>query len=1335
MRKKKPVIFHYRAPAAITGLLISISGILVLIGWVYNIEPLKNFGLGTVRMKPFTGLCFALIGLSISLLYSRNKWLIFVSRAIALVITLIGLFSILEFILHINFGIEDFILGNYAYPRPFPGMLSFNTSLCIILSGIFILFLSTRPNKFSYPAAFILVIIFSVGFIGFVGSIIGFSNYSEYTGFHNMSVLTSILLMLVSIGSLMYYLAYCALRISIEQKFYSTAVFILTIIAFITLLTNKEFKSLREANFSVEKNRVVKTKLNAAVSQVLEIETAIRGFLLSNNEDYLQFVERAKSDVTTNFKDLKMMLADDPAQIVRLDTLKSLIEKRIDHAIFILDVSRREGIDTGIKLFKTNKGKKLTDEIRALAEQMIIIENNKITENNKLAEVRSFKTLSFIFINLAIEVLILSVFFVFLGKNIRKRKEAVDEIILLNQKLDEMVRQRTSELMVSEAKYRDIVESSLVGVFSRSLHGIMLYSNEAFAKILEFDKASDIMGSSSHNFYLNHDARRAFLDKLQADGFVKNFESDLVTAKGNIKTVEVTAKLRENIITGMMYDITDRKKAELALSESEAKLRLIMENSADAIGIINLRGEFIFANLTASKMMGYPLEEIIGKTIADITPSQHKEDINSQILKLLNQGKLFTEWTLLKKDNSVITAEVNAVVLPDGNIYGSLRDITLRKKEQEELERHRNNLEEQVEERTKEVKAYLKEIEDLYDNAPCGYYSLDSNGVIVRINDTELKWLGYKKGEVLEMMRIEDFLTPESQKKYMEDFRALIKTGSMINKEYEYKRKDGSTFTGMTNATALYDSEKNFLISRSMLTDITELKHYENALKDAKREAEDASKVKSEFLANMSHEIRTPMNAVLGYTELLCSTSLDQIQKGYVSSIITSGKNLLTLINDILDLSKIEAGKFNLENNYIDTGAFFSEFENIFTLRLAEKGLKFILNISSGTPNGLYLDETRLRQVMLNLLGNAIKFTNNGSITVTVMAENPTTAASPEEREEYLIDLIIKVEDTGIGISKKMQKSIFEPFVQEHDFRHFGGTGLGLAITQRLIKLMNGSISVESQENKGSIFTITIPRTPYLTEFVKPIAEYDFNPDEIVFEKAVILVADDVEHNRNYLHDALQRTNLRIVDATNGQEAYDIARKIIPDLIITDIVMPEMDGFQLLNKIKKNKNLKHIPVIAYSASVLKEKKEKISRSEFAGLLAKPVQLSQLYSSLMNILPYRKEKGENRENEFPEYAQKEELKDPLTLIISLETTFYSSWKSFTVRQPIKEITEFGISIEQLGKDHNSVLVEQYGKDLITAAKNFNIQGILNLINIYPAMTERIKNMAKNDGGAK
>ena len=402
-----------------------------------------------------------------------------------------------------------------------------------------------------------------------------------------------------------------------------------------------------------------------------------------------------------------------------------------------------------------------------------------------------------------------------------------------------------------------------------------------------------------------------------------------------------------------------------------------------------------------------------------------------------------------------------------------------------------------------------------------------------------------------------------------------------------------------------------------------------------RREAEDANKAKSEFLANMSHEIRTPMNAVLGYTELLSSTLVDQTQKDYINSIKSSGKSLLTLINDILDLSKIEAGKLEMEYDYVDTYSFFSEFERIFSLKVSEKGLKFILDITSGTPAGIYIDEARVRQIVFNLIGNAIKFTSEGKIVIKVFTENPRIVNYSKEKSEELIDLIIEVQDTGIGISKELQEAIFEPFVQEDDSKNYGGTGLGLTITRRLTALMNGTIHVQSEPGKGSTFTVRIPEIAYLRDFSKTTVDIQIDPAEIVFEEAVILIADDVEHNRSYLRDALKNTKLKIVEAEDGIAAYKLAKEIVPDLIIADIRMPKMDGFQLLNKIKTDKKLKHIPVIAYSASVLKSQKERIHKSEFVGLLIKPVKVTELYLALMNILQYKSTRKAEHDKPLPE----------------------------------------------------------------------------------------------------
>jgi CheY-like chemotaxis protein len=397
---------------------------------------------------------------------------------------------------------------------------------------------------------------------------------------------------------------------------------------------------------------------------------------------------------------------------------------------------------------------------------------------------------------------------------------------------------------------------------------------------------------------------------------------------------------------------------------------------------------------------------------------------------------------------------------------------------------------------------------------------------------------------------------------------------------------------------------------------------------------------------------------------------------------------------------------------------------------VTEKGLKFILDITSETPQGVYIDEARMRQIVFNLIGNAIKFTSEGKITLKVYTENPQIVNYSKEKTKEVIDLIIEVKDTGIGISKKMQESVFEPFVQEIDNKHYGGTGLGLAITRRLTALMGGTIRLQSKLGKGSTFTVRFPEISYLREFSNTIIDIQIDPSKIIFEKAVILIADDVEHNRSYLKDALKNTKLKIFEAEDGFAAYQLAREIVPDLIIADLRMPKLDGFQLLDKIMADKKLKNVPVIAYSASVLKAQKERIHNSDFAGLLIKPVKVTELYLALMNILPYKSTRETESDMPHSEVDLFEEITDMPGLIQSLETTFYNTWKTFAETQPIKEIREFGKNLSQLGLDHNSNIITSYGKDMINAADSFNIGAILKLIGKYRGIIGSLKESTKN-----
>jgi PAS domain S-box-containing protein len=914
-----------------------------------------------------------------------------------------------------------------------------------------------------------------------------------------------------------------------------------------------------------------------------------------------------------------------------------------------------------------------------------------------------------------------------------------DKLVKLKGVIIDITEHKQAEdtLKSSEERLKILFDYAPDAYYLSDLQGNFIDGNIAAEKLMGYDK-NELIGESFLKLNLlslkqmPRAAKLLIKNSLRLgtgpDEFVLSRKDG---SKVSVEIITHPVKIKDKtLVLGLARDISERKRAEKALRESEEKFRSIMENSTDAMFLIDQQGRIVYTNKAVINMLGYTIEEMKNKTIADLSPADRIDEYLNLFSQALKEGVFSFELDILRKDGDIISTDLNSALLPNGLIYASCRDITEKKQAQKELLEHRDHLEELVKERTKELQIYMDETRDLYENAPCGYHSLDADGKFVRINNTELKWLGYTRDELVGKRGFTDFLTPESLETFKSTAPVFSKQGEISNLEYEFIRKDGSTFFGSMNATSIYDADGKFLMSRSTLFDITDRKLAEEALNKAKKEAEEANKAKSEFLANMSHEIRTPMNAVLGYTELLSSTPVDQTQKNYINSIKSSGRSLLTLINDILDLSKIEAGKLDLEYDYVDTYSFFTEFERIFSLKVSEKGLKFILDITSGTPAGIYIDEARVRQIVFNLIGNAIKFTSEGKIVLKVFTENPQIVNYSKEKSEELIDLIIEVQDTGIGISTELQEAIFEPFVQERDNKHRGGTGLGLTITRRLTALMDGTINVHSKPGKGSTFTVRIPEIAYLRDFSKTTVDVQIDPSEIVFEKASILIADDVEHNRSYLRDALKNTRLKIVEAEDGITAYKLAKEIVPDLIIADILMPKMDGFQLLDKIKTDKKLKHIPVIAYSASVLKGQKERIHNSEFAGLLIKPVKVAELYLELMNFLPYKSTKAAEPDKPLSEVDLIGEITNLPGLIHSLETGFYTTWKTFAVRQPIGEIRDFGKSLIQLGMDHNSSILTGYGKELISAADSFNIEVILILIEKYKGIIKSLKDSTKN-----
>lgn len=388
------------------------------------------------------------------------------------------------------------------------------------------------------------------------------------------------------------------------------------------------------------------------------------------------------------------------------------------------------------------------------------------------------------------------------------------------------------------------------------------------------------------------------------------------------------------------------------------------------------------------------------------------------------------------------------------------------------------------------------------------------------------------------------------------------------------------------------------------------------ALEKAAERAEVANRAKSEFLANMSHEIRTPMNAVLGFTDLLQTIIQNPVALDYLEAISSSGKTLMSLINDILDLSKIEAGQMDIKLEPTDITLLIQDIQHIFQQKAAQKGIRLRMILGTGLPKALWLDEVRLRQILFNLVGNALKFTEQGHIDIEVAC-----TGLPRVQGEPSVNLKISVVDTGIGITEADQQRIFNAFTQSYgqSDRKFGGTGLGLAITYRLIQLMGGTINVESQLGQGSTFICEFNRVAIAPEGSPQLAATEAETDLNQWAPLKILVVDDARSNQELIAGYFRNTHHRLLFAENGLEGVQMAQTHLPDLILLDLRMPLMDGQEAAIALKQHELTRSIPIILITASLSYEVETMLANNLYDGLLHKPVKRQQILELMQRVV--------------------------------------------------------------------------------------------------------------------
>ncbi len=632
--------------------------------------------------------------------------------------------------------------------------------------------------------------------------------------------------------------------------------------------------------------------------------------------------------------------------------------------------------------------------------------------------------------------------------------------------------------------------------------------------------------------------------------------------------------------------------------EKEQRLRkhdTLFQLSNDLIGIANFEGVFIKLNPSFSKTLGWTSEELMESQFTDFI---HEDDVEEtvNIMQKLTTGRSVVNFTNRYKTKDGGIKWIEWTSTPDMAakfIFTIGRDVT------------------EFVEREQLLKKSEQKFRNLFDNIQ-GILSIhDLEGNFLEVNQAGLEATGFSLQE-MQQGNLSHLIAPEKRDE-IEDYLAAIKKYGKASGEMAIIKKNGERATWYFMST-LDESEVGKKQILTNVLDITERKKLNNDLKKAKEEAEEAFKAKSEFVANMSHEIRTPLNGIIGFTELALATNLDDTQKQYLEIINQSGVSLYSIINDILDFSKMESNNMKLAIDRIEVEEVVSEAFNIVAFGINKKGLEMLMDIDHNIPRYIWADAMRLKQILVNLLGNALKFTEQGEIKLY--------ATILEDYGNGKMRLRFGVSDTGIGIHKDKQVEIFNPFSQEDGSitKRYGGTGLGLSISNKLLALADSKLQLESEQGKGSNFYFDL-------EFKVENEEVENGLQEI----KKVLIVDDNENNRKILRRMLEIKDIEVVEADSGLKALLVMLDNPEfDVIIMDYHMPIMDGIETIRKIKglKPSETTEQPfIVLYSSSDDDQLQTACDELDIASRLVKPIRMKQMYQMLSSLKNMETEKPE------------------------------------------------------------------------------------------------------------